>query len=194
MRSNPPSTARHPKPTWIIVGLVTCCLLSGPLVNRGFAVAPPGYVLKWSDEFNGNTLDTSKWYADSGGWNNDEVNSLDPAALSVSGGYLTISTYTGTDGLQHTGYLETYYQQKYGYFKSRIQYRQKNGTDSAFWMISPQEGKGNGAAMDGWKWMSVNIITIRAQRLRKRLSGTPPPSSAASPPVMTWPRSRRILG
>ena len=112
--------------------LVFCCLLTSPLVNRGFAVAPPGYnTLTWSDEFTGNSLNTSTWRVDNGP-RNDGVN--DPAALSVSGGYLTISTFTGADGLQHTGFLDTSasFSQKYGYFETRIKYQQQYGTDSEF--------------------------------------------------------------
>ena len=38
----------------------------GLMVASARAAAPSGYVLNWSDEFNGTSIDTSKWRVPSG--------------------------------------------------------------------------------------------------------------------------------
>src|ERR1035441_5919030 len=60
------------------------------------AAPPPGYYLVWAEEFNGTSLDGGKWWAWVGP-SRDAVNT--PDAVTVGGGYLTLTTYTvnGTD-------------------------------------------------------------------------------------------------
>jgi beta-glucanase (GH16 family) len=110
--------------------------------------SPPGsgWQLLWADEFNGTSLDTSKWAVASGTRRN-AVNT--PNAVSEGGGYLTITTYT-SGGTNYTGFLGTYnsFDATYGYREASIDFQGSPGMWSAFWEQSPTIGNplGNPAA------------------------------------------------
>ena len=104
--------------------------------------APPsgaGWHLAWNDEFEGSTLDLTKWRHWLLGARRDAVNS--PSAVSLADGKLNISTYT-SGGIHHTGMISTQntYQYTYGYIEARIQYTSSPGMWSAFWMQSDSMG------------------------------------------------------
>ncbi len=103
-------------------------------------LSPPGtgWQMLWSDEFNGTSLDTSKWAAATGTRRN-AVNTA--SAISVSGGYLTITTYT-SGSTHYTGFLGTSggFKATYGYWEARINFEDSPGMWSAFWLQSPTMG------------------------------------------------------
>jgi beta-glucanase (GH16 family) len=104
--------------------------------------APPtgaGWNLAWNDEFEGTTMDTSKWRHWLAGARRNAVNS--PSAVAVADGALTISTYT-SGGTHYTGMISTQdtYPYTYGYIEARIDYDSSPGMWSAFWMQSPSMG------------------------------------------------------
>jgi beta-glucanase (GH16 family) len=111
-----------------VAGLVAVAL-------AGWAGPPPGYVLQWSDEFNGEALDAAKWHIRTGPRGN-AVNTAD--AISERGGHLVITTYT--DGhTNFTGFIDTQnaFERTYGYFEARIAFQTGGGAHSAFWLQSP---------------------------------------------------------
>ena len=119
--------------------LVVFCVLAVPLVNCGFAAAPAGYHLTWSDEFNGNFIDANKWTVT--GAIAPVVSrdcTLIPDAVSVGNGNLMITTYT-VGGTNYSGYIKSYphFLQKYGYFEARIKFEQSSGTNMAIWLNAP---------------------------------------------------------
>ena len=72
---------------------------------------PKGWNLVWSDEFDGSSLDTSKWNIQTGdgtaegipGWGNNELQSYQAANVSVSGGSLFITArIESEDGREYT--------------------------------------------------------------------------------------------
>ena len=99
---------------------------------------PAGYQLAWREEFDGATLDGSRWSASSDP-RRDAVNT--PAAATVANGILVITTYT-QDGVQRTGFLTTEgnFDFTYGYAEARIRLYGAPGTWCAFWLNSPTDG------------------------------------------------------
>ncbi len=103
-------------------------------------LSPPGtgWQMLWADEFNGTSLDTGKW-AVASGTHRDATDTA--SAVSVGGGYLTITTYT-SGGHHYTGYIGTYnsFKATYGYWEARIDFQDSPGMWSAFWDQSPTIG------------------------------------------------------
>ena len=102
--------------------------------------------LTWADEFEGNTIDTTKWTGchhkagesliRKGGWWNMDM-------ASVQDGALHISTKYFPDGYQNNGkagwystalYTKGLFEQKEGYFEIRCILPEGNGMWSAFWL------------------------------------------------------------
>jgi autotransporter-associated beta strand protein len=104
-----------------------------------FSAAPAGYYLVWSDEFNGASLDTSKWDYWLLGNRREAVNTT--AAVAVTGGNLVISTYTSA-GVNYTAMVanDQTFRTKYGYWESNVKWGDTNGMWSAIWMQSPTMG------------------------------------------------------
>lgn len=88
--------------------------------------------MSWSDEFNGTAVDTSKWTVGTGA-RRDATNTS--AAVSVSGGALTVKTYT-EGGKHYTGWLGSNgkFENCFGYWEARIRYNSSPGMWSAFWL------------------------------------------------------------
>ncbi len=107
--------------------------------TKVFGAAPAGYYLVWSDEFNGSTLDTTKWDYWLLGNRRDAVNTT--AAVAVTGGNLVISTYT-SGGVNYTAMIanDQKFRTKYGYWESSVKWGDTNGMWSAIWMQSPTMG------------------------------------------------------
>lgn len=109
---------------------VAAGLCSGPTSHA----APPGsgWVMSWSDEFDGTSLNTSNWSVGTGG-RRDAVNTAN--AVSVSGGALTIKTYT-EGGTHYTGWIGSNgkFENCFGYWEARIRYNSSAGMWSAFWL------------------------------------------------------------
>jgi beta-glucanase (GH16 family) len=131
-----------------------------PPGQAGTPGAPvPGYRLAWQDEFGGSALDPSKWSAQSGP-RRTAVNT--PAAVSVSGGVLTIATYTDA-GRHYTGFIDTAgkYEPTHGYLEARIRFDSAPGEWGAFWLQSPTMGNpvGNPAAAG----TEIDIVEHRAR-------------------------------
>lgn len=104
---------------------------------------PAGWTLEWSDEFDGDTLDRSKWVHETGGhgWGNNEMQyyTARPENVRVSGGHLVIEArkerYEGRDytsaRLKTAGLKET----RYGRYEARIKVPKGQGIWPAFWML-----------------------------------------------------------
>jgi beta-glucanase (GH16 family) len=113
-----------------MTGPVLAVLLLSPAASA----APPGegWVLGWSDEFSGTSLNTSNWTVGTGN-RRDAVNTAN--ALSVQDGHLRIKTYT-EGGTHHTGWIGSQgkYENCFGYWEARVRYNSSQGMWSAFWL------------------------------------------------------------
>jgi beta-glucanase (GH16 family) len=100
---------------------------------------PAGYQLAWRDEFDGTTLDTSRWTAEVGP-RRDYL--MTPGSAQVQDGVLTITTYTDSGGTHHSAFLTTQdnFLAELGYFEARIRFRDSPGEWCAFWLFSPTNG------------------------------------------------------
>ncbi|MCI9126567.1 MAG: glycoside hydrolase family 16 protein [Eubacterium sp.] len=115
------------------------------------------YKLVWSDEFNGNELDTSIWNYNYGngdnvaGWGNNELEYYtdDKANVKVQNGSLIITaraekdengkTTRYTSGRLNTSGKASF---KYGKMEARIKIPSVKGLWPAFWMLGQNEPKG----------------------------------------------------
>ena len=121
-------------------------------------LTPKGWELVWSDEFDGDSLDRSKWNIQTGdgtvegipGWGNNELQSYHGDNVSVSGGNLTITArQESADGRTYTsgrintaGILDI----TYGRVEASIHAPGGQGLWSAFWMLPTDSQYGTWAA------------------------------------------------
>ena len=105
------------------------------LAAFAFAEPPPGYELKWADEFDGTKLDGTKWKNWLPGKRRDAINTAD--AVTVADGKLTITTFT-EGGRHFTGMISTegIFEPSFGYYEARIEWHDAPATWSTFWTIS----------------------------------------------------------
>jgi beta-glucanase (GH16 family) len=116
----------------------------------------PGWVLTWSDEFDGpdnSAVDSTKWVYDTGGtgWGNNELEYYTTGTTNavVTGGNLVITattagasshtcSYPSSGPCQYTSArikTEGKFSQQYGRFEARLQMPEGQGLWPAFWML-----------------------------------------------------------
>lgn len=138
-----------------------------------------GYKLVWFDEFNGTSLDTSKWgyqtgtqdhYGSSTGpdyWGNAELQYYTEDAVSVSGGMLKITAtkQQAGDRPYTSGRILTRDKANwtYGYFEARMQTPTGNGMWPAFWMLPQPSSKANSDNVYGGWPMNGEIDIMEAK-------------------------------
>ena len=105
----------------------------------------------WQDEFEGKSLDVTKWNVITGdgcdqnlcGWGNEELQWYSPENLSVLDGMLIITAKSNISGKPYTSAKissENLFSQKYGRFEARMKLPAERGTWPAFWLM-PQHKK-----------------------------------------------------
>ena len=126
----------------------------------GISASQSGWVLRWSDEFNGpsgSPPDPTKWIVESGGngWGNDELQyyTARPQNVRQEDGHLVIEAikerFTGPDGV-HRNYTSARlntkgrFSQRYGRFEARIQIPSGQGVWPAFSLL------GDNFSTAGW--------------------------------------------
>ena len=114
--------------------------------------------LVWSDEFDGDLLDSTKWSYQTGtgsqygldGWGNNELQYYRPENVSVGEGMLTIrAKREGFEGMLYTsGRIRTFKKAgwTYGRFEFRAKMPEGQGLWAAIWMLSTYESYGGWAA------------------------------------------------
>lgn len=103
------------------------------------------YELVWSDDFEGDTLDHSKWNYRAAG---DERNyaTVSEQTISVDGeGHLSIKVTQDDEGNYYVGQVGTegVFETKYGYFETKAKMNDGIGPHVAFWLQTPEINKTN---------------------------------------------------
>src|SRR5690606_16545602 len=122
-----------------------------------FVLPPEHFELAWSDEFDGEKLDLSKWYYRSNGPRREGINSSDAVSIDAENGYLRIATYAKGNNV-YTGMIGSrpHLNQRYGYFECRAKVYPINPSFwSAFWLQSGNYGKTLNPEKDG---MEIDIM------------------------------------
>ena len=123
--------------------------------------ALPGWVLTWSDEFNGpdgSAVDSTKWVYDTGGggWGNNELETYTSGTANavIQGGNLVITAASAGASSYTSARLKTLgkFSQQYGRFEARIQMPEGQGLWPAFWMM--------GADINTVNWPSCGEIDV----------------------------------
>ena len=101
------------------------------------------YKIVWQDEFNGTSLDTSKWKYETGasGWGNNELQNYidDGRTTVVSDGTLKIKVFKENNEWK-SARINSKTNLKYGYIEARMKITDKKGAWPAFWMLGENIG------------------------------------------------------
>ena len=116
------------------------------------------YQLVWHDEFDGTTLDASKWAIRQPGQRFGGFNTLDNATLDGQGN-LVISVKRESPDKITTAMISTdgKYAPRYGYYECRVKLQKQAGNWTAFWLQSPDSGlvgdtRKNGTEIDIYEY------------------------------------------
>ncbi|MCS6824301.1 MAG: family 16 glycosylhydrolase [Cytophagaceae bacterium] len=181
---------------------MTLLLLIVPSIRVNLLYAQCHGNLVWNDEFNGTSLDMTKWTYDIGngcpslcGWGNNErqyyTNS--PTNVSVGGGYLNITALyspnhlgSGADFTSGRIHTRDKFSRTYGRFEARIRLPVGVGSWPAFWML-PQPPNPYG----GWPTSGeIDIMEYRGD-ITNQVDGTVHYGSAW--PANQWDGNQYVL-
>lgn len=101
----------------------------------------PEKKLIWSDEFDGTSLDLTKWTV----YNQQRIKPngpnawWDPDNIAVENGNLVVKTSRRTDGIYASGAIHTQgkFENTYGYWEARVKLQTQEGHWGAFWLFTP---------------------------------------------------------
>ena len=136
---------------YFFIGIIMsiCLTLDIPMKAIGRPLDITGYELVWSDEFEGDALDTTKWQGHVVPLGSDPVaydgGYLDPSAVSVNDGnlILSIKRYPESAGDRAGEYYFFYLDSRpgfsgtYGYYECRAKLAKARAGNCAFWLNSP---------------------------------------------------------
>ncbi|MTK54613.1 glycoside hydrolase family 16 protein [Paludibacter sp.] len=139
----------------ILLTLSLCVMVFGQtkMTNNAMSqkrVTPKsmGYSLVWEDQFNGKSLDTTKWNVRGVGPRRIGYNSAE--AVKVEDGYLKLYALQKGDSILGSAVgTANHFQPKYGYFECQAKLQESIGVWAAFWIQSPEIFKGEDPARYG---------------------------------------------
>lgn len=120
----------------------------GPMSETRYTPTDLGYKLVWEDQFDGNTLDSSKWAVR--GVGPRALGFVSPEAVQVENGYLKLRAFK-KDGRILLGAVGTQdrFMTRYGFFECRAELQKSSGIWAAFWIQSTDIAKGEDPAIYG---------------------------------------------
>jgi len=150
------------------------CLLGACSViaagKRPAATRPADANLVWHDEFDGKTLDPTKWSYRQLGPRKGGVNVKEAVRLDGRG-HLVITTTKAGEKF-HTGMIGTQgkFERAFGYFECRVKLQTQVGHWSAFWLQSPSYGKVVGDPRRAGTEIDIfEFLTKRGDRIQHTL-------------------------
>lgn len=154
----------------ILIYIFTCLFST---LTFGQTEGPPtaNYKLVWQDEFNGTSLDTTKWFYRAEGTLREFGIPIRENVSLDGKGHLIIKA-TKKDSTYYCGQIASRLDQlfRYGYFECRIKVNRSKGPSTAFWMKSIRYGKIPGdPAQSGTE---VDILEYRRKYHSDRLCNT----------------------
>lgn len=150
-----------------MLAAILCAATVAALPKVGDTIDLRGFEMTWSDEFEGDTLDASKWQAPEMDRQNASCR-WDRSLVSVSGGNLRLGLVPQADettrfraGAVRTrpdyDASRTYFEQAYGYFEIRARLFKNLHTDAwfAFWILAGDMVDGQ---TDSRRGMEIDIV------------------------------------
>lgn len=137
----------------LMTGVLTVGILSSAVAVGGPPPAPEGYVwvpnAKFTDEFNGDRLDASKWHDHHPRWKGRPPARFVPANVSVKDGLLRLrnSVLEPADGkftIAGAAVVSKSTEAFYGYYEVRMK-ASKISMSSTFWMSNPTKTEADGS-------------------------------------------------
>ena len=139
----------------VVVGVSLLCGMARLQAQVDVVADPTKWKLVWADEFNGKTIDETRWHFEvngKGGGNHElQYYTKRPANAFVENGHLVIAAlkedYTGPDG--HRDYTSARLvtqgagDWKYGRFEARLKLPKGRGLWPAFWMMPTESVYGS---------------------------------------------------
>jgi len=120
----------------------------GPMDKDRYSPEKLGYKLFWEDNFNGTSLDTSKWKVR--GVGKRRLDWVSKEAVEVKGGYLRLYAMKKGDTLLSSAVgTQDLFMSKYGYYECRAKLQKSPGIWGAFWIQSKQISQGEDPAIYG---------------------------------------------
>ena len=139
----------------ILLGTASGCDNSVDQVIPDPEATPAGWSLVWADEFDGTTLDDSKWTLQLGdgcpnlcGWGNNELQIYTPDNYTVADGLLTITAREEGEGAYTSTRMTTDGKADwtYGRFEIKAKLPETQGLWPAIWMFFSEDTYGGWAA------------------------------------------------
>lgn len=152
------------KAPWLLLACIAAAFSCAP---GPVDAAPPSekYRLIWADEFDGTTLDTTRWNYRQLGPRRDAVNVKDTVRLDGNGSLVLTTRRVGEKF--HTAMIGTQgkFEAKFGYAECRVRLQKQLGHWSAFWLQSPTMKDGGaprevGTEIDIFEYLRKNKDTI----------------------------------
>jgi beta-glucanase (GH16 family) len=120
----------------------------GPVSKAKYNPEAAGYRLVWKDDFNGHSLDSTKWKIR--GVGERAIAYVSEKAVRVEGGFLKLYALKKGDTLLGSAVgTQGLFMSKYGYYECRARLQQSQGVWGAFWIQSPDISKGEDPAVYG---------------------------------------------
>ena len=121
--------------------------------------------LIWSDEFQGTSLDTTKWSYRDLGARRDGVNVKETVSLDGIDNLIITTEKVGNK--YHTGMIGTQgkFEYKFGYWECRMKLQKQQGHWSAFWLQSPTIGKNIGDVKNSGTEIDILEFLVREKNL-----------------------------